>query len=253
VELTTDMRLATLIRCHERAFAALGGCPATILYDNMKQVRLEGGKLNPLFVDFAGHTGFAIRTHRVRRPRTKGKIERMVDYLKDGFLCGRTFADLADCQAQLACWLDQVATVRVHATTQRRPLDLWLVEQPHLLSVTGVPPYRLTTRAVRKVSTECWVHFLGVRYSMPPSQVGQSVLVELHSEQQRVVIRAAQGILAEHPQATGRGVTVSDPAHLAALWQLTLAQSTPPPSPWQLSSREAVATRPLAVYEALVS
>ena len=253
VELTTDMRLETLIHCHEHAFATLGGCPQTILYDNMKQIRLERERLNPLFVDFAAHVGFAMRTHRVRRPRTKGKVERMVDYLKEGFLRGRTFADLADCQAQLAHWLAQVANVRVHATTMRRPLDLWLVEQSHLLPVTGVPAYRLATRAVRKVSSACWVHFQGVRYSMPPTHVGQSVLVELHSAQQRVIIRADQVIIADHPQATTRGATVSDPAHLAALWQVTLAQSTAPPSRWQHSDSAAVETRALAVYEALVS
>jgi len=245
------MRVDTLIRCHERGFVALGGCPQTILYDNMKQVRLERGRLNPLFVDFAGHVGFAIRTHRVRRPRTKGKVERMVEYLQESFLRGRTFADLADGQWQLTQWLDQVANVRLPATTQRRPLDLWQVEAPHLLPVTGVPAYPVTTRALRKVSSECWVHFQGVRYSLPPTQVGQSVLVELHSAQGRVVIRADAVIVADHPQATARGATVSDPAHLAALWQLTLAQSTPPPSPWQLSGSGQVEARPLSVYEAV--
>jgi hypothetical protein len=79
------------------------------------------------------------------------------------------------------------------------------------------------------VSSECWVHFQGARYSLPPAYVGQTVLVELHSAQQRVVIRAEQVIVADHPQATTRGATVSDPAHLAALWQLTLAQSASSP------------------------
>jgi len=253
VELTTDMRVETLIGCHERAFTALGGCPQTMLYDNMKQVRLGPGRLNPLFVDFAAHYGFAIQTHRVRRPRTKGKVERMVDYLKDGFLRGRVFVDLADCQAQLAHWLDRVANTRVHATTQRRPIDLWAVEQPCLTPLAGVPAYQLAMRAMRRVSSECWVHFQGARYSVPPSQVGQQVLVEVHGEPHRVVIRADQVIVAEHPRAAGRGATVSDPAHLAALWHLTLAQSTPTPVPWQLARPETIEVRPLSAYEALVS
>jgi len=253
VELTTDMRLETLIGCHERAFAALGGCPRTILYDNMKQVRLTPGELNPLFVDFAAHYGFGIRTHRVRRPRTKGKVERMVDYLKDNFLRGRAFADLADCRAQLGQWLDRVANVRVHATTRRRPCDLWAAELPALLPAATVPGYRLATRAARQVSSECWVQFQGSRYSVPPTHVGQTVVVELCAAQRRVVIRAEQVILADHPQASTRGAQISDPAHLAALWRLTLARSTPPPLPWQLAGAEAVETRPLSAYEALVS
>ena len=253
VELTTDMRLETLIGCHERAFAALGGCPKTILYDNMKQVRLAQGTLNPLFVDFAAHYGFAIRTHRVRRPRTKGKIERMVDYLKENFLRGRAFVDLADCQAQVRQWLDRVANVRIHAATQRRPCDLWVAEQPTLLPVSTVPGYRLARRATRKVSNECWVHFQGSRYSVPPTHVGQTVVVELYAAQRRVVIRAEAVILADHPQASTRGAQVSDPAHLAALWRLALVQSTPPPLSWQLATDATVEIRPLSAYEALVS
>jgi transposase len=249
VELTTDMRLETLIGCHERAFAVLGGCPRTMLYDNMKQVRLGPGRLNPLFADFAAHAGFAIRTHRVRRPRTKGKVERMVDYLKESCLLGQTFADLADAQAQVRDWLDRVANVRVHATTQRRPVDLWVAEQPSLVSLTGRP----ATRAVRTVSAECWVHFQGNRYSVPPAQVGQRVLVELQTAQQRVRIRAEQVIVADHPQATGRGQTISTPAHLAALWQITLTQSPRPPRVWDHAGVETVETRPLSIYEALVS
>jgi transposase InsO family protein len=253
VELTTNMRLETLIGCHERAFAALGGCPRTLLYDNMKQVRLEPGMLNPLFADFARHYGFAIKTHRVRRPRTKGKVERMVDYLKDNFWRGRPFADLADAQAHLQHWLNHTANVRIHATTRQRPVDLWGAEQPRLQAVAGVPPYRLATRAVRQVSSECWVHFQGNRYSLPPAYVGQTVVVEVCTAERRVRIRANQVIVADHPQATGRGASVSDPVHLAALWQLTLTQSAPPPPVWSGSRESVVEVRPLSVYEALVS
>ena len=78
VEFTFSMDLSTLLECHKRAFAYFGGWPESILYDNMKQVRLGPDQLNPLMLDFAGHYGFSIKTHRVRRPRTKGKVERMV-------------------------------------------------------------------------------------------------------------------------------------------------------------------------------
>src|SRR5207237_4119775 len=96
VEFTKSMDTAALIRCHQNAFTCFGGVPATVLYDNMAQVRLVGGQLNPLFVDFAAHYGFAVKTHRPYRPRTKGKVERMVEFLKDNFLNGRTFASFDD-------------------------------------------------------------------------------------------------------------------------------------------------------------
>jgi transposase len=89
VEFTSSMKLPTLLRCHQNAFQFFGGWTQQILYDNMKQVRLSPTELNPLFADFARHYGFTIDTCRIRRPRTKGKVERMVHYVKDAFLNGR--------------------------------------------------------------------------------------------------------------------------------------------------------------------
>ncbi|MDB5746492.1 MAG: transposase [Massilia sp.] len=41
VEFVGDMKVTTLIGCHERAFAAFGGVPRKVLYDNMKTVVIE--------------------------------------------------------------------------------------------------------------------------------------------------------------------------------------------------------------------
>ena len=91
---TTRMHLKTLVRCHQQAFTYWGGgWPRSIHYDNMKQVmkqvRIDGHTRNPQFMDFAGHYGFVSKTHRPYRPRTKGKVERMVGYVKDNWLRGR--------------------------------------------------------------------------------------------------------------------------------------------------------------------
>ncbi len=79
VRFTTSMNLATLIDCHQQAFAYLDGWPRVIFYDNMKQVKLGPGRWNEAFLDFARHYGFTPKTHRAYRPRTKGKVERMVE------------------------------------------------------------------------------------------------------------------------------------------------------------------------------
>src|SRR5204863_5633733 len=107
--------LPTLIQCHLSAFPFLGGFPRELLYDNMKQVRLGAGpegRWNPLFLDFLQHHGITPRTCRVRRPRTKGKVERMVGYVKGNFLPDRTACDRADLNGQARRWLDEVANVR---------------------------------------------------------------------------------------------------------------------------------------------
>src|SRR5215204_4262144 len=149
VEFTHSMVLTELIRCHQRAFSFFGGWPRSILYDNMKQVRLSQSEWNPLFLDFINHYGITPRTHRVRRPRTKGKVERMVHYLKDNFLNGREFDDMSDLRAQGQHWLDHTANTRVHQTTGRRPCDLLVEEKLNALS--SIPAYRIAAVSERKV------------------------------------------------------------------------------------------------------
>lgn len=41
VEFVSDMKVGTLIECHQKAFVALGGVPKRLLFDNMKTVVLE--------------------------------------------------------------------------------------------------------------------------------------------------------------------------------------------------------------------
>lgn len=166
VEFTDSMKLATLIRCHLHAFEFLGGWTREILYDNMKQVRLQPGEWQPGFQDFAQHYGITVRTHRVRRPRTKGKVERMVHYVKDAFLNGRSFTDLADLNAQARHWLTHIANARVHATTEKRPLDLW--PQEGLTAIGSMAPYQFCELTPRQAGFDGFVRFEKSRYSLPP-------------------------------------------------------------------------------------
>jgi transposase len=250
VQFTTAMHLEQLLACHLEAFAYFGGWPHELLYDNMAQVKLPGGPTaawNPLFLDFACYYGFTPRTCRVRRPRTKGKVERMVDYVKDNFLTGRCFVDLADLNTLGRSWLDQTANVRIHATTGQRPCDLLPKEE--LTALTRLAPYRLARKSARQVSAEGFVHLEKSRYSVPPAHVGQTVLVEVG--EQRVIIRAGELVIAEHSRAPQPGACVVQPEHAAAFWQLCLPpeRAVPPAPPrWEITFQEAVATRPLEEY-----
>jgi transposase len=249
VEFTTSMELEQLLRCHREAFAFLGGWPKELLYDNMAQVMLPGRReWNPLYLDFAHYYGLLPHTCRVRRARTKGKVERMVDYVKDNFLLGRTFADLADLNAQGRHWLTHTANVRIHATTKQRPLDLLAAEG--LTPYASLSPYRFLRRSVRQVSVEGFVHLDRSRYSVHPDHVGRTVLVE--EGEQRVIVRVGDLILAEHARAPQPGSCMAHPAHVAALWKLCLppGKEPPPTGPgWQVTFTEGVAQTPLSAYE----
>jgi transposase len=154
-----DMR--TLIDGLEDAFRYCGGVPQELLFDQMKAVitrdlRLQGGALvrNLEFLRFAHHWSFTPRACRPYRAQTKGKVERPVRYLRDNFVYGRTFANDADLDQQRRQWLDDVANVRVHATTRERPRDRFdrderlllhpLAPRPYTSLLVPDPPRRLT-------------------------------------------------------------------------------------------------------------
>jgi transposase len=137
VEAVADARSESFLACHARAFAYFGGMPREVLYDNAKVVALEHSRtvvtFNEALLDFAGRFAFRPRLCRPARPQTKGKVERMIGYVKDAGLVGRTFLDLPDMNAQLLTWLESEANVREHATTGERPVDR--------LALEGLTPY----------------------------------------------------------------------------------------------------------------
>ena len=223
VEFTRSMKLPVLLQCHKNAFAFFGGWPRAILYDNMKQVRLSQQQLHPQFLDFANHYGFGIKTHQPYRPRTKGKVERVVDYVKDNFLNGRCFADFADLNAQALHWLNSTANVRLHATTKQRPIDLLVKEE--LTSVSSIAPYLVGQQVQRQAGWDALVRFERSRYSIPPQHAGKPVLVEAY--EQKIVIRSGDLIIAEHQRATQPDSSIVQPEHVAALWQLSLQRPRP--------------------------
>jgi hypothetical protein len=211
----------------------------------MKQVRLGVQQWNPLFLDFINHYGIIPKTHRPYWPRTKGKVERNVDYVKDNFLNGRNFVDFDDLNGQGLHWLDSVANVRIHGTTGKRPIDLLPFE--NLVPRVSQPVYQIARRATRQVDSESFVHFDRSRYSVPPENVGKTVLVAQCG--QRIQIRSNDLVIAEHQVADKPGSYVADAGHIAQLWKLTLRRQPPPPPAWNLTFDQSVATHSLKIYQ----
>src|SRR6266436_4399249 len=85
-----SMDLPTTLREHVHAFHHLGGAARVCLYDNFKAVVLrhdaDGPLYNPKFLAFATHYGFRPQACRVRRPQTKGKVERHFYYVETNLL-----------------------------------------------------------------------------------------------------------------------------------------------------------------------
>lgn len=199
-----EQKLATFLRLHEAAFAALGGVPREILYDRCKTVVLREllaeadnvldgrGEVrwHPVFLDFARYWGFTPRLCRAYRPQTKGKVESGVKFVRRNFLPGLRTLDEAgqpalrvdtvpELQRELDRWLWEVANRRRHGTTHRCVHEALDQEREHLQPVAHRAAYTLPDEALeaRRVARDAFVSYGGSRYSVPWTLAGSTVRV----------------------------------------------------------------------------
>ncbi len=209
VEFVSDMKVETLIGCHERAFAALGGVPRSILYDNMKTVILERNaygegqhRFHAGFLDFAKHCGFVIKVCQPYRAKTKGKVERFNGYLRRSFyvpLASRLrqsgqHLDVVTANVEVAHWLAEVAHQRVHGTTSEKPAVRLLAEAQHLQPLP--PPWRADVAAARPR-----IEFEAPAEERRPAKVAEHLDAELPTQHslaayERVIAVIREGALA---------------------------------------------------------
>jgi transposase len=141
--------LTVLVRGLEEAFAAFGGVPSELLFDQLKAVIIDdqreiGGRLleNLEFARFVAHWGFRIRACRPYRARTKGKVERPISYVRQGFFYGREFLNDEDLNQQAISWTQSTANARLHRTTGEVPRIRFDRDERATLQALAPRPYR---------------------------------------------------------------------------------------------------------------
>lgn len=253
VEFVARADEATFLRCHHHAFVAFGGIPRTCLYDNTKLVVLaRDGDGEPVwqrtFLDFSRRLGFTPRLCQPYRPRTKGRVERGIDYVKENFWPSARFTDLLDLNIQVQGWVRTVADARIHGTTGERPGDRLVVERRHLQALPVPATVEPLLREVRKVGRDGFVRWDGSSYGVPWRWAGH--LVGVQASATVVELWAGDERVAVHPRATQPHQRFVLPGQ----WDgLPMGDGRPPREPLavQLPTVE-VEARALGVYDALV-
>ena len=159
VVFTDNMRYETIEHCHRLAFDYFQGVPHEVWYDNMKTVVIERDtygdgehRLHQPFYQFAKTMGFIPKLCHTYRPQTKGKVERMVRYVRDNFFrplntklmtLGQT-SDIQTANQDVMLWLETVAHQRIHDTTKQKPVERLVLERPML---QALPPALLPVTA----------------------------------------------------------------------------------------------------------
>jgi transposase len=233
------MDLVTTLREHVHAFHHLGGAARTCLYDNFKVVVLrhdaDGPWYNPKFLAFATHYGFKPQACPVRRPQTKGKVERKFWYVETSLLNGRTFDSLAHLNEVTAGWLAEVADGRRLRDFRESPRTRHERERAHLLPL---PACDFDTALVvyRHVNVEGFVTHRLNFYSVPWSYIGQVLPVRI-TETEVIIYATGLDEIGRHPLLPGAvtGIRqthqshhpVTDPAERARLLHLRFEQLGP--------------------------
>jgi len=217
VEFTLGQSQEHFLACHRHAFEFLGGVPAKIMCDNCKTAVLSHTRglaplLNPRYADFAAHYGFTVKACNIRKANEKGIVENAVGYVKHNFLAGRPINQFESLNPAVALWLEQIANVRIHGRTRRRPVDLFVAEKPML---KALPPhaYDCATIDSAPVDRQFRVRVDGNRYSVPAAYAGRKLLLKLYPE--RLCLYDGEKLVAEHLRSYDRAQDFEHPEHAA--------------------------------------
>ena len=156
------------------------GIPQKVLTDNMKSVVIkrdfEGRPVwNHDYEAFMKAVGFETKLCKPRHPFTKGKVERLVRFVKENFIAGRQFVNVTDLNEQALQWCNDKNSL-YRKEIEGFPVvthqdNCYKACQPLLKD----PVILLYLFPERRISFDGFVTYEGRRFGVPYSY-GQSVV-----------------------------------------------------------------------------
>lgn len=219
VVLVETERVEPLIRSLLESFAASGGVPLRVVFDNPKTVvvRHEEGRpvWNPVLAPVAIDYGFTIELCTPRQPQQKGAVENLVGYVKRAFFRARRFHDLAsDLPQQLGTWLAEVNTTRPNRATKEIAATRLAAEQARMKPLAIAPTEYALSFPVTVGPTAMVTH-QGIRYAMPAAACGIPATLWLYPDRVKIVTTGGKHE-ALHPRFPAHGTVSYLPGQRAA-------------------------------------
>lgn len=197
---------------HLQAFRAIGGVPRALRFDNLKSVVLKRKPLtyNPAFLEFARYLGIEIRLCNPASGNEKGRVERAIRTLRDGFFNTAEHVDsLKALNMALHEWVNG-KNGTLHRGTNRIPKDVLPEEK---LKPMPIAPWPNCTILPPKEATKTgYVLFDTNRYSVPETCLG--IPLHVRSYVDKIEIYDTKGTkLASHPRCFERNRPITSPHH----------------------------------------
>jgi hypothetical protein len=151
----------------------------------------------------------------VARGNEKGRVERAIRYVREGFFAARDFDGLDDLNAQAGAWcLGQAADRPCPEDRALSVREAFAQERPRLLALPD-NPFDTDERVAASVGKTPYARFDLNDYSIPHTHVRRTLTVV--ADPRRVRILDGAQVLAEHPRSYGKGEQVETAAHVVAL------------------------------------
>ncbi|MDM8517934.1 IS21 family transposase [Desulfobacterales bacterium HSG16] len=212
IEFVHSQNQSTLHQALFNSFKFFNGTPEELVVDNMLTAVTERkGKLvrfNDKFLDFLRPLRITPYACNVRAPHEKGKVENSIKYVRYNFWPLRKFSDIGDVRLQSRHWLDNVANVRKHQTTNERPVDRFAK-----FKLTPLPECTQDFRetCTLRVYKDFAVRFDCNTYTAPPWLVGK--YVNLKADHATVTLYHQDKKVANHARSYERKKRVELPSH----------------------------------------
>jgi transposase len=192
----------------ERAWAFFGGVTPYVTVDNLKsgvtRAHLYDPVVNPVFVEFSNHWGFAVLPARPYRPRDKAANECGIGVIQRNFyqeVRNRNFYSLAELNQCFREYLEKLnqEIMKDHGVSRA---DRFELERPALkpLAKTSYEPCEWKTS---KVHADCHIQLENRFYSVPFIYIGRNVGVRITARLVEV-FNDERVIIAAHARLTGR-------------------------------------------------
>jgi transposase len=189
IEITENKTQPTLLESLVHGFMYFDGVPLEIKSDNQKACvdRWEQGKpiFNTQFLTFASHYRFRPLAIHPGKPRENLKVERPFYYLETNFLNARRFYDKNDLKEQLKAWLTEQNDQRIHRTTKRKPIELYMEELPFLQALPTAA-YDTSTFEMRIVNNESCIQWKNHFYHVPAKYMYQTLAVRIKGNEMTI-------------------------------------------------------------------
>lgn len=170
----------------ESSFYYFGGIPVTIVSDNdTALLKIEHDKKKKTFNEgyqhFVDYYGIRAVSCSVRKPRSKGKVESAVKYVKNNALVGRSFESIKQLNTYLESWCRLTSDRRKLAgfpAELNTPQDRFLLEKSHLRLIT-LPRIAHLRFESRRVTSNGLVSVDGKSYALDTSFASKEVQVQI--------------------------------------------------------------------------